>query len=211
MGKKKTINNRLNIWDKRQFSKCGFKAKCRNFRNCVRWSFQRITRGYSDYDVWEMYPFLEAVIPSMLETLKEIRQGSPSYLGKNYVNEEGIYVNDTCHSEWEEILNHMIFLWREACEDTCAQTNIYNDEYSNAYEEFVAKYGLRGEKLRSKEDCEYEKKSGYKIHHTMDEVPEYREISNKYFDERERLEEYRNKCKDEALDLLKEHFYSLWD
>lgn len=34
---------------------------------------------------------------------------------------------------------------------------------------------------------------------------------NKYFEESHRIDEYRCRCKDEALDLLKEHFYALWD
>lgn len=45
----------------------------------------------------------------------------------------------------------------------------------------------------------------------MDELPQYKEISEKYFAEEKRLGEYRNKCKDDAIDLLKEHFYALWD
>lgn len=45
----------------------------------------------------------------------------------------------------------------------------------------------------------------------MSEVPEYKEISDKYFEESHRIDEYRCRCKDEALDLLKEHFYALWD
>ena len=45
----------------------------------------------------------------------------------------------------------------------------------------------------------------------MDELPQYKEISEKYFAEEKKLEEYRNKCKDDAIDLLKEHFYALWD
>ena len=33
---------------------------------------------------------------------------------KNYTNEEGILVNDTCHEEWDKILDEMIFLWHES-------------------------------------------------------------------------------------------------
>ena len=34
---------------------------------------------------------------------------SPSYLRENYTNEEGILVTDTCHDEWDKILDNMIF------------------------------------------------------------------------------------------------------
>ena len=40
----------------------------------------------------------------------------------------------------------------------------------------------------------------------MDELTQYKEKSEKYFAEEKKLEEYRNKCKDDAIDLLKEHF-----
>lgn len=36
-------------------------------------------------------------------------------------------------------------------------------------------------------------------------------ISDKYREEEKRLEEYRRKCKDEAIDMLKQYFYDLWD
>lgn len=45
----------------------------------------------------------------------------------------------------------------------------------------------------------------------IDELPEYKEISDKYCEEEKRLEEYRRKCKDEAIDMLKQYFYDLWD
>ena len=58
---------------------------------------------------------------------------------------------------------------------------------------------------------ENDKKFRVRTGHFMDELPQYKEISEKYFAEEKRLGEYRNKCKDDAIDLLKEHFYALWD
>ena len=55
------------------------------------------------------------------------------------------------------------------------------------------------------------KRGGGGTVHFMDELLEYKEISDKYFEEERKIEEYRGKCKDEAMDLLKEHFYALWD
>ena len=43
----------------------------------------------------------------------------------------------------------------------------------------------------------------------MNELPEYKEISEKYDEEQRRLEEYRRSCKDEAFDMLKKYFYDL--
>lgn len=114
------VRDPMNIWNKYDFAMSGLGkkskilAKIKHFFKCVKWSKQRITRGYCDCDVWEMFSFLQTLIPDMLQTLKDTRTGSPGYLGENYTNENGILVNDTCHEEWNCILDKMIFLWREA-------------------------------------------------------------------------------------------------
>ena len=217
--KKKTIDREpMNIWNKYDFVMSGMGkqnkllAKLKHFRKCLKWSKQRITRGYCDYDVWEMFSFLQTIIPDMLQTLKDTRMGSPGYLGKNYTNEDGILVNDTCHEEWDKILERMIFLWRELDEDTCSKKNPYDDAYTEAFTEFHDRYGIFGEKLQTEEELEENRKrGGGGTVHFMDELPEYKEISDKYREEEKRLEKYRESCKDEAFDMLKQYFFALWD
>ena len=217
--KKKTIDREpMNIWNKYDFVMSGMGkknkllAKLKHFRKCLKWSKQRITRGYCDYDVWEMFSFLQTIIPDMLQTLKDTRMGSPGYLGKHYTNEDGILVNDTCHDEWDNIVERMIFLWRELDEDTCSKKNPYDDAYMEAFTEFHDRYGIFGEKLQTEEELEENRKrGGGGTVHFMDELPEYKEISDKYREEEKRLEEYRESCKDEAFDMLKQHFFALWD
>ena len=68
------------------------------------------------------------MIPDMLQNLKDTRHGSPGYLGENYINEDGILVNDTCHEEWDKVLERMIFLWRETDEESCSKKNPYEEE-----------------------------------------------------------------------------------
>lgn len=217
MSKKETILPN-NIWNKEEFLMCGLGekskiiAKIKHIRKCLRWSKQRIVRGYADCDKWNMFDFLQTLIPDMLQDMRENRVGSLGYLGENYTNDEGISVNDMCHEEWNKILDRMIFLWRESKEDTCTQKNPYEEEHDKASREFREKYGFLGEKLQTEAELEENRKrGGGGTIHFMDELPEYKEISDHYFAERKRLEEYRSKCKDEALDLLKEHFYALWD
>ena len=94
------VRDPMNIWNKYDFAMSGLGkkskilAKIKHFFKCVKWSKQRITRGYCDCDVWEMFSFLQTLIPDMLQTLKDTRTGSPGYLGENYTNENGILVND---------------------------------------------------------------------------------------------------------------------
>ena len=81
------VRDPMNIWNKYDFVMSGLGkkskilAKIKHFFKCVKWSKQRITRGYCDCDVWEMFSFLQTLIPDMLQTLKDTRTGSPGYLG----------------------------------------------------------------------------------------------------------------------------------
>lgn len=216
--KKKELSDRtINIWNQYDFAMSGLGEKSRlagrikHFIRCLKWSKQRIVRGYADTDVWDIGVYLQRLMPDMLKHLKDHRMGSPGFLGENYTNEEGFVVNDTCHAEWNKILDKMIFLWRETDETTCSKQNPYEEEYMKAFSEFQEKYGLLGEKLRTRKEREENKKHGVHTIHFMDELPEYKEIHDKHREEDRKLEQYRSDCKDEALDMLKEYFYSLWD
>lgn len=182
--KKYYVNN---VWDKKEFRQCALGKKfkmqeiLKYLKRCIKWSCQRIVRGYAECDVWNMDGYLQRLVPDMLQDLKDNRNGSPSYLGENYTNEEGILVNDTCHDEWDKILDNMIFLWRESNEETCKRINPYYDEYDKAFEEFTEKYGILGDKLRTEAELENDKKFRVRTGHFMDELPQYKEISEKYF------------------------------
>ena len=79
-------------------------------------------------------------------------------------------------------------------------------------DEFRDRYGIFGAKLQTEKELEENKKrGGGGTIHFMDELPEYKDISDKYREEEKRLEEYRNYCKDEAFDMMKLYFFSLWD
>lgn len=207
-----------NIWNSYDFVMCGLGersklwAKIKHIKRCLRWSKQRIVRGYSDSDIWNMFGYLQILLPDMLQNLKDNRNGSPGFLGENYTNDEGILVNDTCHAEWDKILDRMIFLWKETDEDTCSRKNPYEEEYMEAFREFTDKYGILGKELQTEEEVEENRKrGGGGTVHFMHELPEYKEISDKYREQERRLEQYRNECKDEAMDMLKKYFFALWD
>jgi len=207
-----------NIWNAYGFVMCGLGEKSRIFakikhiRRCIKWSKQRIVRGYADSDIWNMHGYLQILLPDMLEYLKKNRFGSPGYLGENYTNENGVLVNDTCHEEWDKILDRMIFLWRETDEETCSRKNPYEAEHMKAQAEFTNRYGVLGQKLQTPEELEaYRKRGGGGTVHFMRELPEYKEIAEKYMEEEQKLEQYRIECKDEVMDLMKEHFFALWD
>lgn len=206
------MKSKNNIWNIKDFQECmtGKKFKIHTlikcFCRCIRWSWQRIKRGYADCDWWNMDSYLQRLIPEMLQELRTNRHGSPAYLGEIYTDEYGIQTNDTCHAEWDRILDQMIFLWHESSEDTCSQKNKWEEEYFLAFDNFTKEYETFGEKLQTEDE-----KGNLGRIHFMDELPEYEEISKKYREENNRLEKYRERCKDEAMDLMKTHFFALYD
>lgn len=211
------IYSRNNIWNKHDFEMSGlgekfkFVGKIKHTKDCIKWSKQRIQRGYANSDMWNMHGYLSYLFIEMLQDLRDNRMGSPAYMGEDYVNEDGVLVNDTCHEEWDKILDRMIFLWKEQDEELCTRENPYKEEYDRAWSEFHEKYGRFGEKLQTEGEREWNREHGGRILHTMREVPEYAEIERKYYEEEDKIQQYRIDCKNEAFDLMKEHFYALWD
>lgn len=183
------------------------KRFCRDMKYCG----QRICKGFCDEDLRSIHDWFLEIVPAMLEQYKNTRNGSPNVLGENHPNEKGFIVNETCHKEWTEILDKMIFLFREADESTCQKKNPYEEEHSKAFHEFTQKYGLFGEQLETQEEKEESRRTGGYVVHFMSELPEYAEIDEKYRAAEKELSEYRNQCKDEAFKLFSEWFFHLWD
>ena len=104
-----------------------------------------------------------------------------------------------------------LFCFRESDESACTRLNPYEAEHSAALEEFTDKYGFFGEGLKTEEEKEKEKSAPGKRMHFMDELPEYKDISKKYFDYERKLDKYREQKKNEAFNLLKKYFFGLWD
>ena len=138
-------------------TKCGKSYEDVYKRQCLKWSKQRATRGFADCDVWNMYGYLEELMPAMLQYLKDNRMGSPAMLGENYTDKNGFMQNDTCHKEWDKILDRMIFLWGELDEEKCTKKNPYDEAYTKAMNEFTDKYGFFGEKLETEEEDVYKR------------------------------------------------------
>ena len=181
------------------------------FRKDMRYCRQRIKKGYCDADLYSIYDWFLETVPAMLEQYKKTRHGSPGILGENYENEDGILVNDTCHREWDTILDRMIFLFREADESSCQKKNPYEDGHMKMLEEFAQKYGHFGEMLETAEEKEERTKTGAHVVHFPSEIPEYVDVDERYYAEEKKLEEYRNQCKEEAFQLFSEWFFHLWD
>lgn len=186
-----------------------------------KWSRERSKKGYCEYDLYSISNWFMGVVPEMVEKVRANRLGIPSVLIEEAKNSHNIDPSEDFYSipeelldeiekeaanKWDEILSKMVFLMRESNEDTCSRKNSYEEEYNKAREEFVTKYGDFGEKLLTKEDKEYAKETGGRKAYFMSDVPEYREIYNRYMGEQQKLWEYHETCQKEGLDLFVKWF-----
>lgn len=191
------------------------KEKFKRWRRNIRFAYQRIKYGYCDSDVWSIDLWFLNVMPGMLQHLKDTTHSYPCFQGsishalcENVMSEE---TDNEGVKQWEAILSEMIFLLNEANEDTCTRENKYQKEYDKAQEEFDNKYGMFGEKLRTEAEKAEEKKKGTHRIYMLGDVPEYKEISECYFNELRALSDYRDECKSKALELFSKWFWDLWD
>ena len=172
---------------------------------------QRYERGFSDEDVWGMKDWFIEIVGKMLRQLRETHMGSPATLGENYVNEEGMLVNDACHTEWEEILDRMIFLLNEMDEEKCTEKNAYEESVDKAREEFEKNHVLFGNaEIREFAGKKMTTKRLYMYYDDPDH-PKWRDLHDKWLKEEHRLAKYRDDCKDEFFGLFSKHFWDLWD
>ena len=211
----KTKKNGYPCYDKKMHGFENPKEKFKRWRRNIRFAYQRIKYGYCDSDVWSIDLWFLNVMPGMLQHLKDTTHSYPCFQGsishalcENVMSEE---TDNEGVKQWEAILSEMIFLLNEANEDTCTRENKYQKEYDKAQEEFDDKYGMFGEKLRTEAEKAEEKKKGTHRIYMLGDVPEYKEISECYFNELRALSDYRDECKSKALELFSKWFWDLWD
>ena len=175
---------------------------------------QRIWRGYCDYDLFSIDHWFLGIMPSMLQEFKDTQHGcpvAPDCISHKVFLDRDDGKDDEALKSWNAILDRMIFLLKEADEETCRRTNPYEEEYLRVRREFEAKYGKWGEKLmtdREKDDLKNNR--GRRVYFPGD-TEEYKPLHDQYIAEERKIDQYRHDCKDEALALFSEWFYELWD
>ena len=180
----------------------------------IRRAHQRIWRGYCDYDIFSIYDWFLGIMPTMLQEYKDNLHGcpdAPGLISHRVFLDESEKEGDESLQAWNAVLDRMLFLLKEADEETCTRENPYEEHYLRALKEFEDKYGSFGEKLMTEEE-RADEKSGKGIRwYTLHDVEEYRPLAEKYMDEEKAIAQYRWDCKNEALDLFSKWFYDLWD
>lgn len=195
-----------------------------DFLRSIKWAWQRATKGYCDLDTYGVGDWFLNTLPDMLESIKNNRVGFPSALQEEGMEHYGLKsmdeynaaseelrdkIDDYGNEKWGEILSEMIFLLREANEETCSKANPYEKEYHRVSEEFHTTYGEWGEMLLTEEEKAKAKKSGGFPIYLPSHLPEYKEISELYFNEERKISKYQAQCKDKAIEMFSKWFYSL--
>jgi hypothetical protein len=185
----------------------------------LKWARQRVKKGYCERDLSEVKDWFFEIMPEMLNEIKKEKSRIPIECYQEaivamgldpveYWDAYNIEVEELAARKWDEILSQIAFLLGEATYDTCTKKNPFEDEFHRIRKEFKAKYGEFGEKLMTKEEKKRAKKGLQKWYFPSD-IPEYKEVYESYFDEEEKLAEYRQKCAKEGLELFVKWFYRL--
>lgn len=64
----------LNVWKRgwcKAISWVAFRENVKNFFRCIKYSIQRIIKGYCDYDIWNLDSYMATSIGTMLVDLSE--------------------------------------------------------------------------------------------------------------------------------------------
>ena len=136
----------------------------------LKWKLQRFHRGYSDNDAWSIRDWFLLTMPKVLDTMRANLHGSPY----------GI-----TFEEWQNILERMSYCFKEAHEETCSQTNEYEDMFDITFEE--NENGTYSSKISNEE------------------------LYKKWSKRQEAISAYQTKMLHEGLALFKKYFWDLWD
>lgn len=207
--------------------------KIKDFLQERKYRRQRAKRGWCVKDTWSIDYWFLNIMPQMLEYLKAHHIGFPADIQREYVtahqdelnmtyeeyriwpsdeNSDGYKLRETtdeaCNRLWNEILDRMIFLLKEANEETCSVKNPYEGENRKNHREFIKKYGILGEKLLKPGEISPD---GTRKLYMLPDILEYKETEELFIKETIRLDEYRDRCKTEAINLFNKWFWNLWD
>jgi len=140
------------------------------FFRSFKYAYQRATRGYCDYDAWELFSYCTHVISGCLRKLADDHVGHP--LG---IKDE----------EWSKLLLETAIHLENSLKE--------NDEFPHP-----------------KTD-EWHANSSITIGNGKLTINGDDDLREAMHEEQQALAKLRNAEKDMALDMLKEHWYDLWD
>ena len=178
------MKNNLSVFQKSPYRKRCIIENIKYYCRCLKYAWQRATRGYSDLDLWNLNIFYLNLFTNSLIDFKENLHGAPNDL---YDGGE-----ENPIKKWEDFLIEMARHFYNANPD--------NKVFDNDYEIYVHNYYMEVERDES-DYCGL----------INDKDEERKSILEKYFNKEKELQSNRQAELEKGLDMLKERFYDLWD
>ena len=177
--------------------------KIKEFPQDVKHVYQRARKGYSYRDVWSIDYWFMRIMPKMLVDLKKNLHGCPAQFT---TREDGTEYQDVDKGvkDWEDVLDRMIFCFREMNDDTCSMENEFHDE-------FFKQWNKPNEGKPWKDrfiPCEEDEHKGYYRLITGEVEPE---LDENYHKKSLEIEAYKESMQNEGLALFCKYFRNLWD
>lgn len=188
---------------------------------------QRAKMGYSYYDVSVMDNWFINIIPKMLRDYKKSMQAYPELFTEEWFENnkeecekygydiDAFYCNTRFDEDaerlskeinkynlrkWEETLDKMIFLFEESNEETCSRKNPYEEEWHEQLSTGIPDYLFKKKELKKRK----------KNPPPPRDEEAFDKIQALYFEEYKKLEEYRNQCEKEAIEMFAKYLHHLW-
>jgi len=141
-------------------------------------------------------------MPKMLTDFKKGLHGCP---GQLVDDDESSQDFEKGMKAWKDILDRMIFCFREMNEETCSMKNEYEDEYHEQLHK-----PNEGKSVRDWFTPCGEDEHGEKLYHwnTRNVEPE---LDKKYRQRMHEINDYKEKMKNEGFELFCKYFDNLWD
>ena len=171
-----------------------FKRFCGDIKQCI----QRINRGYSDYDAVDIDNWFLNTIPNMLETFLKINESW------------GSFPAEFQYEIYEKHKDEIACSYEEYRANCYGKYDSFHEKYDDeAREQWrgIIKRMIFLFKEAHEDYCQ--RINPYKQGYLKD--IKNKEISEKYWKEELLLDEYREKCKNEAFELFSKYFNHLWE
>ena len=154
----------------------------------LKWAYQRVKKGYCDKDlIFGVKNWFLEMLPEVIDEIKEEKGTLPLSICDEAIKSFGLdpveywdHCNNDLYKEyWERVEAEADRRWRDILTRISfllRETVEWQCSKQNPYEERYSKAKL--------------------------DDPEYEDIRNRYYEEENKLDEYRAECKREAVELL---------
>ena len=174
----------------------------KEFPQDIKHIYQRARKGYSFRDVWSIDYWFMDILPNMLTDHKKNKRGCPA----QFVKSDDEQDFEKGMNDWQNVLDRMIFCFREMNDDTCSMKNEFEEEYRRQRNKPNEGKPFKDWFVPSERKDE----NGKQLYELITGEVEP-ELEEKYRNKTLEIQEYREKMKNEGFELFSKYFWNLWD